>query len=62
MAGFLRRENPFLTVGYRILDRRLPPACQPSDLPRSLGGPAGVPNRTKILPHDWATRPGVSLV
>ena len=60
--GFLGRENPFLTVGYRIEGRRLRPLIQPSDLPRSLGGRAGVPNRAKILPHDWATRPGVSLV
>ena len=52
MAGFLGRENPFLTVGYRILGRRLRPLTQPSDLPRSLGGLAGVPNRAKMLPND----------
>ena len=49
---FLGRENPFLTTGYRILCRRLRPLLQPGDLPRSLGGRAGVPNRAKMLPHD----------
>jgi hypothetical protein len=51
-VGFLGRENPFLTVGYRIEGRRLRPLIQPSDLPRSLGGRAGVPNRAKIWGGD----------
>ncbi len=61
LAGFLGRENPFLTTGYRILGRRCFPLIQPSDLPRCLGARAGVPNTAKMLPKDWATRPGVSL-
>ena len=46
------RANPFLTTGYRILGRRLRPLGQPGDLPRSLGGLAGVPNTAKMLPND----------
>ena len=42
MLSFFGRANPFLTVGYRILGRRLRPLSQPGDLPRSLGGLAGV--------------------
>jgi hypothetical protein len=37
-SGFLERENPFLTTGYRSLGCRLRLEIQPGDLPRSLGG------------------------
>src|SRR4028118_1203448 len=49
---FSALENPFLTTGYRILRRRCFPLIQPGDLPGSLGGPGGVPNRIKMLPKD----------
>jgi len=55
-------ETPFLTTWCRSLGVLGLPLGQPGDVPRGLGGRAGVPICKKSAPRLWRTRCRVTLL